>query len=91
MARTFRNGVGELAPGLVLPGQYQKKLRDRLAGIEEANSPANTEGARREAIGMVGGLELARALAPDQIERLYMLIEDAAAVRFLELEGEIGL
>ena len=91
MGRTFRNGVGELAPGLVLPGSYQKKLRDRLAAIEDANSPANTEVARREAIGMVGGMELAQALDPDQIERLYLLIEDASTARFLELEGESGL
>ena len=40
---------------------------------------------------MVGGLELAKALDPDQIERLYLLIEDASTARFLELEGESGL
>ncbi|RRW59526.1 hypothetical protein EGJ51_17975 [Pseudomonas fulva] len=91
MRRTYRNGVGELAPGLVLPSSYQKTLRDGLANIEEANSPANTEGARREAIGIVKGLELARALDPDQIERLYMLIENIASARYLELERDAGL
>lgn len=86
--RRYRNGVGDLAPGLTLPTNYQQKLRARLADIEDANSPVNTEGARREAIGMVGGLELAKALDSSQIEQLYLMIEDAATARLLQLEQD---
>lgn len=90
MSRRYRNAVGELAPNLVLPGEYQKKLRERLADIEDATSGQNTENARSRAIGVVEGLELVKALAADVIERLYLLIEDAATARLMELEREGG-
>ena len=90
MSRRYRNAVGELTPGLVLPGHYQKHLRDRLADVEGATSAQNTENARQRAVGVVEGLELAKALAGDQLERLYLLIEDAATARLLELEQERG-
>lgn len=90
MSRRYRNAVGELAPNLVLPGHYQKHLRDRLADIEDATSLQNVEHTRSRAVGVVEGLELAKALTGDVVERLYLLIEDAATARGIELEQEGG-
>ncbi|WP_153785271.1 hypothetical protein [Pseudomonas sp. EMN2] len=89
MSRGYRNGVGELAPKLTLPSSYQQRLRIALAEIEEAPSVESCRLAKQLAIGLVGGLELARALEPERIERLFILVDDVAAARLLAL-GEIG-
>lgn len=90
MKRCWRNGVGDLAPGVVLPGTYQQKLRDRLADVDEATSAINTECARQRAVGVIEGLELAGALDSARIERLYLLVEQVATARLLELESHQG-
>lgn len=90
MSRTYRNGVGELAPGLVLPADYQKRLRSLLAAIEEGSSLHNTENAQMLARGVVMGLELAKSLPAPLLETLHILIDNAATARLLELERDSG-
>lgn len=89
MSHGYRKGVGELAPKLILPSSYQQRLRIALADIEEASSPDLCQLAKQLAIGLVGGLELAKALEPERIERLFILIENVASARLLAL-GEKG-
>lgn len=84
--RRYKDGVGELAPKLTLPPSFQKEMRMRLAAIEDAADKENVEIFRREAVGIVRGLELAQALEAQRLEQLYILIEDAASARFVELE-----
>jgi len=88
MSRRFRNGAGELAPKLILPPVIQDEMRKRLAGVEEAPHATELEARRREALGVVRGLEIAVALEAARIERLYILIDDVASARGLELEQE---
>lgn len=88
MARRYGNGVGDLAPGLVLPADYQKGLRKLLARIEDASSATNCLLAQERAAGVVDGLEMSKALLPGVIERLHVLVDDAASARLLELEAE---
>ncbi|MCI1036942.1 hypothetical protein [Pseudomonas putida] len=76
---------GEFMPGLVLPPAYHGVLRQRLTEIKVAGSPANCLIAQARAEGMVEALELLKALESDQIERLYLKIEDAATARLQEM------
>lgn len=78
--------AGEFMPGLVLPPTYHGALRKHLTDVQVANSPANCLIAQARAEGMVEALELLKALEADQIERLYLLIEQAATARLQELE-----
>ena len=78
----------ELMPGVVLPSPYDAALRRRLADIDHANSAANCLIAQARAEGMVEGLETGtQGIPAAQVERLYVLIEDAAMARLLELEA----
>ena len=87
MSKCYRNSVGELAPRLVLPTNYQTYLRLRLADLEEAASPANADIAKARANGAVEFAELASCLDAARVERLFMLIEDAYTARMNELLG----
>lgn len=77
---------GEFVSGLVLPPVYHGVLRKRLTEIDMTNSSANCLIAQARAEGMVEALELLKALEADQIERLYLLIEQAATTRLQELK-----
>lgn len=78
--------AGEFMPGLVLPPAYHGVLRKRLTEIDMTDSPGNCLIAQARAEGMVEALELLKALEADQIERLYLVIEQAATARLQELE-----
>jgi len=82
---TVMRNVGEFMPGLVLPPAYHGVLRQRVTEIKVANSAANCLIAQARAEGMVEALELLKALEADQIERLYLLIEQDATARLQEL------
>lgn len=77
----------ELLPGLVLPPAYHGTLRKRLAEIDTASSAANCLIAQARAEGLVEALEtVTQGINPQHIERLYLLIEQAATARLRELE-----
>ncbi|WP_439254401.1 hypothetical protein [Pseudomonas monteilii] len=77
----------ELLPGLVLPPPFQNAFRKRLADIGQADSAVNCLIAQARAEGMVEGLEtVTQGIPTGQIERLYLLIEQAASERLAELE-----
>ena len=80
----MHNG-GEFMPGLVLPPAYHGVLRKRLTEIDMASSPANCLIAQARAEGLVEALELLEALEVDQIERLYLVVEQPATARLQEL------
>lgn len=75
-------------PGLVLPLAYHGLLRKRLIEIEVAGNADRCRIAQARAEGMVEALELLKALDTAQIERLYLVIEQAATARLRELERE---
>lgn len=78
---------GELVRGLTLPPAIHGELRQLLAHIEAADSAAECQRAQDHAVGMVRGLEVSQALDPARVETLYVLIEDVATARALELES----
>lgn len=79
----------ELLPGLVLPPAYHGVFRKRLAEVEAAGSAVNCLIAQARAEGLVEGLEtVTQEIAAQHIERLYLLIENAATARLLELERD---
>lgn len=77
---------GELVRGLVLPPVIHGEMRQVLAHIEAADSAAECQRARDRAEGLVRGLEVGQVLDPARVETLYVLIEDVATARALELE-----
>lgn len=77
--------AGEFMPGLVLPPAYHGVLRKRLTEIDMTDSPADCRIAQARAEGMVEALEMLNALEADQIERLYLVIEQFATARLQEL------
>lgn len=79
----------ELVPGLVLPPAYHALFRRRLAEVEAAGSAVNCLIAQARAESLVEALEaVTHGIAALHIERLYLLIEDAATARLAELERE---
>jgi len=80
----------EFLPGLVLPPAYHGTLRKRLAEIGMADSAGNCLIAQARAEGLVEALELMKALEPQQIERLYLLIEDTTTARLAALQSDAG-
>lgn len=75
-----------LPTGLIMPPAYEAALRKRLADIDQANSAANCLIAQARAEGMAESLEtLTHGIPAAQIERLYVLIEDATTARLLQL------
>lgn len=87
MSGGYRNGAGDLAPKLILPQRLQAEMRLRLANLEEAPHLVELEVCRREAMAVVRGLEVSASLESARIERLYILIEDVATARALQLEN----
>lgn len=84
----MHNG-NELVPGLVLPPAYHGVFRKRLAEVEVAGSAVNCLIAQARAESLVEALEtLTQGIAGAHIERLYLLIENAATARLAELERE---
>ncbi|EKT4472572.1 hypothetical protein QEM11_003463 [Pseudomonas putida] len=81
----------ELLPGLVLPPAFHGVFRKRLAEVESADIAALCLIAQGRTEGLVEALEtLTQGIAAQDIERLYLLIEDAAMARLLELEQGRG-
>ncbi len=80
----------ELIPGVILPTAYHGVLRKHLAEISVAVSVSNCLIAQARAEGMVEALELLKALELQQIERLYLLIEQTTLARLGELQQDSG-
>lgn len=86
----MRNG-NELVPGLVLPAAFHGTFRKRLAEISVADSAVNCLIAQARGEGLVEALETAtHGIAAVHIERLYLLIHDAATARLAALQREGG-
>lgn len=91
MSQRYRFPSGELAPGLVLPAEIQRRLRLLLASIESANSPVNCLIAQANAQGACLGLDMGRVLFRSDIERVEILIGNVASQRLAELAGDMQL
>jgi len=85
MSQRYRVPRGELTAGLVLPPDIQRRLRVVLASLEEANSPVNCLIAQATAQGVCLGLDMGTVLARSDIERIEILIDNAASQRWAEL------
>lgn len=85
MTQRYRFPSGELAPGLVLPPDIQRRLRLVLASIEAASSPVNCLIAQATAQGVCLGLDMGRVLARSDIERVEILVDQVANQRLEEL------
>ncbi|WP_095065269.1 hypothetical protein [Pseudomonas sp. Irchel s3f19] len=88
MPQRYRLPSGELAPGLLLPPEIQRRLRLLLANIEAANSPVNYMIAQANAQGACLGLDMGQVLARSTIERLEILVDNVASERLAELAGD---
>lgn len=88
MPQRYRFPCGELSPGLELPPDIQRRLRLVLASIEAADSPVNCLIAQAKAEGVCLGLNMAHALARPDIERVEILIDNAASYRMAELAAD---
>lgn len=82
---SWRDG-GELLPRLVMPAVIEVELRKELARIESASTPVNCMILQAGTEALVKALELLKALSASDVERLYVLIENVATARMLELE-----
>lgn len=81
----------ELVPGLIVPAGYHGIFRKRLAEVGVAISVSTCLIAQARAEGLVEALEtLTQGIAAQHIERLYVLIEDAAMARLVELQPDAG-
>lgn len=85
MTQHYRFPCGELAPGLVLPPEIQRRLRLALASIEAANSHVNCLIAQATAQGVCLGLDMGRVLARSDIDRVEILVDNVASQRLAEL------
>ncbi|WP_447739586.1 hypothetical protein [Pseudomonas laurentiana] len=88
MSQRFRFSSGELAPGLVLPPNIQRRLHLALASIEAANSPVNCLIAKATAQSVCLGLDMRRVLARLEIERVEILVDNVASQRLSELTSD---
>ncbi|KPM60176.1 hypothetical protein HB4184_21960 [Pseudomonas putida] len=88
MPQRYRLQSGELAPGLLLPPEIQRRLRLLLTNIEAANSPVNCMIAQANAQGACLGLDMGQVLARSTIERLEILVDNVASERLAELAGD---
>lgn len=88
MPQRYRFPSRELAPGLVLPPEIQKRLRLALASIESADSPVNCLIAQAKAEGVCLGLDMGHVLARSDIERVEILVDNVASLRLAELAGD---
>lgn len=81
-------GPGEFLPGLIMPAAIHGQLRKRLMEIDHADTPVNCLIAQARAESLVEALELLHALQAAAVERLYVLIDNAAAARLQALGQE---
>lgn len=88
MSQRYRLPSGELAPGLVLPPEIQRRLRLALASIEAANSHVNCLIAQATAQGACLGLDMGHILARSDIDRLEILVDNVASQRLAELASD---
>ncbi len=88
MPQRYRLQSGELAPGLLLPPEIQRRLRLLLTNIEAANSPVNCMIAQANAQGACLGLDMGQVLARSTIERLEILVDNVASERLAEPAGD---
>lgn len=91
MPQRYRFPSGELAPGLVLPPEIQRRPRLLLASIEAANSPVNCLIAQANAQGACLGLDMGHVLPRSDIERVEILVDNVACQRLAELAGDVPL
>lgn len=76
----------EIVPGLVLPAPFQDTFRKRLIEVQTAGSAVNCLIAQARAEGLVEALEtVTHGITAIHIERLYLLVDDAAAARLAAL------
>ncbi len=87
-AQLRRKAVAARAQALI--GGDCLLLDTETTGVATAASAANCLIAQARAEGMVEALELLKALEQQQVERLYLLIEQATTARLLELEQGSG-
>lgn len=88
MSQRYRLPSGELAPGLVLPPEIQRRLRLALSSIEAANSHVNCLIAQATAQGACLGLDMGHVLARSDIDRLEILVDNVASQRLAELASD---
>lgn len=88
MPQRYRFPSGELAPGLVLLPEIQRRLRLALASIEAANSHVNCLIAQATAQGICLGLDIGHVLARSDIDRIEILVDNVASQRLAELAGD---
>lgn len=88
MPQRYRFPSGELAPGLVLPPDIQRRLRLALASIEAACSPVNCLIAQATAQGVCLGLDMGHVLARADIEQVEILVDNVASQRLAELASD---
>lgn len=88
MTQQHRFPGGELAPGLVLPPEIQRRLRRALASIEAANSHVNCLIAQATAQGVCLGLDIGHVLARSDIDRMEILVDNVANQRLAELASD---
>lgn len=91
MTQRYRFPSGELAPGLVLPPDIQRRLRLLLASIESASSPVNCLIAQANAQGACLGLDMGHVIARYDIERIEILVDNVASQRLAELARDAML
>lgn len=89
MPGRYATGRGDL-PGLILPPGWAEQLRTLLARIEAADTPVNCLLAQERAMGRVEGLEMAKACDAQDLEQLFVLIDDAAQRRLQQLQDGAG-
>lgn len=82
---SWREG-GELVRGLVMPRVIEVELRKELARIERADTLVNCMILQAGTEALVKALELLKAIPAADVERLYVLIDNVAKARMLELE-----
>lgn len=80
--------IDEFISGVILPPAFHAVLRRTLTKIEVAGSADGCSIAQARAEGMVEALELLKALEPAHIEALYLLIDQIATGRLLELKAD---
>ncbi|MGG4657926.1 hypothetical protein ACLPJF_05935 [Pseudomonas vlassakiae] len=79
---------GEFLPGVTMPPEIHGLLRKRLSEIDMCDSAVNCLVAQARAEGLVESLEILKAIPAQAIERLYLLIEEAAQTRLGELADQ---
>lgn len=82
---SWREG-GPLVPKLVMPAVIEVELRKELARLEKADTPVNCMILQAGTEALVKALELLKAIPAADVERLYVLIDNVASARMLELE-----